>query len=138
MKTAALAVRRATEAQQRTAVALERVSVAYESLYEPPRSYPRAPRTLALRDHVFSFHISREPVSYRLGPLQFGPFQDLDALEADFLARLKAWDAHAHRFGGWVWRQATSEVVVTLPFHVPLRGYRLSPPWALQEKPTSR
>jgi hypothetical protein len=127
---AALAVRRATEARERASEAMERVAVAYESLYEPPRGTPPSKRRLALRDHIFPFFPSRETVSYRLGQTHYGPFRDLDELEADFLARLKVWDEHAQRFGGWVWRQATQEVVVTLPFQVPLSGYRLLPPWA--------
>lgn len=87
---------------------------------------------MALRDHAFPIlleHPAPDEGWYTLAGIRRGPFATPDALEADLLARLQRWDAHARTLGGWAWRRAHLELVVTLPDNVPVEGGSPLAPW---------
>lgn len=60
-----------------------------------------------MRDHLFRVDLEHSvPGSgwYTLARIRHGPFATPDDLEADLVARLRAWDQHARSLGGWAWR----------------------------------
>ena|SRR5688572_26381811 len=90
------------------------------------------------RDHSFPVVLEHEPdpadplrtlAWYRLAGRRYGPFATVDAMEQDLVPRLKRWDTRAREFGGWAWRRAHLELVVTLPEGVPVEGGEWLAPW---------
>lgn len=94
-----------------------------------------------MTDHAFRVeleHVQRDDGGtdgyYRLAGERRGPFATPDALEADLLERLGAWNARARELGGWAWRRSTLELVVTVPEGVPVDGGEPLTPWVASRR----